>query len=252
MARTRVVIVGLLRDGASTLPRIQKQVEQVGRQFLDYHVLIVENDSSDDTREKLLEWHRRNPRVDILGCGVNAPSCQINLPRTEGHPIEQSRMAKMAYLRNLYLEHLRQHHSDFDYVLVWDLDLEARLTGLASSFDFFRSHPKAEAVCAYGYFPSSAGPIYFDTFAHEDDVPYDHRAHRQHSLRTRYKHRYGCTDPVAVKSCFGGLTIYRTTALLPHNYEVAPEPTCEHTLLHRHLNQIFLNPRMRLAIANNP
>ena len=50
------------------LDLLRKQAETVGGLFADYAILVVENDSQDGTRAKLLEWAKENRRVRVLGC----------------------------------------------------------------------------------------------------------------------------------------------------------------------------------------
>jgi hypothetical protein len=122
-SRTKVVIAGMLRDVAPRVKDVIKKTEGVGKLFKDYTIIVVENDSSDGTRDLLLEWTRMNPKVKILGCGVNAPECKLpKTPKTEGHPINRSRMDKMTLLRNIYLDYIKQNLQDYDYAIFWDLD----------------------------------------------------------------------------------------------------------------------------------
>ena len=76
-AEKGIIFTGLLRDAGKAIPAIRKKVEQVGSKFKNYRVLLVENNSKDGTREKLLQWAKENPRVTILGCGVNVEECSI-------------------------------------------------------------------------------------------------------------------------------------------------------------------------------
>src|SRR5207253_156664 len=70
-SQQKVLITGLIRDGEHNIEYIKKRMEAVGKCFSDYRIIIVENNSKDLTREKLLEWSDKNPKVIILGCGVN-------------------------------------------------------------------------------------------------------------------------------------------------------------------------------------
>ena len=62
-----VVICGIIRDKADTVPQLIRNLEGVGSLFLDYRVVLYENDSSDSTPELLREWSARNRRVYIIG-----------------------------------------------------------------------------------------------------------------------------------------------------------------------------------------
>jgi hypothetical protein len=103
MKNLDVTICGMVRDVGDRVEDIKERVESMGRLVRDYRVLIVENDSTDDTRKNLLDWVSSNPRVYILGCGVNESSCHLNLPKTSGHSVYRERIEKMCKLRNIYL-----------------------------------------------------------------------------------------------------------------------------------------------------
>ena len=145
MKEMKVVITGLIRNGAKHISRIRKQTEQLGSHFQDYRILIVENDSTDNTRQQLLAWHDANLRVDVLGCGVNVNECIMKLPKTVDHEADRPRIVKMANLRNIYLDHVMNEYSSFDYLIVIDLDLVGTcyIDGIASSFVLSKTTPKS-------------------------------------------------------------------------------------------------------------
>ena len=62
----KVLITSLVRDVADRLPEIRKKAEKVGEMFLDYKILIVENDSKDGTRDLLLKWAMENHEKRVL------------------------------------------------------------------------------------------------------------------------------------------------------------------------------------------
>ena len=133
-AKKRVVICGLIRDACASVPDIQITAEGLGSLFADYRVLVVENDSKDCTRSELLRWKERNPRVTVLGClQTNARVCQMGMDRTvplDSIVARPSRIQKMVQLRNTYLDELNSNleYRDFDYVIVWDMDLRGILS----------------------------------------------------------------------------------------------------------------------------
>lgn len=118
-------------------------------------VLLVENDSTDNTRQLLLDWAAEaGSRVFILGCGVNAPVCTLNAPATVGHPVSSARIRKMATLRNLILDFLAAEKTkiEYDYLFVWDCDIIGRLyaDGVAHTMGVFHSRADVDGMCALG------------------------------------------------------------------------------------------------------
>lgn len=249
----RVVIASLIRDVADRIPEIRKKAERMGKLFGDYHILIVENDSRDGTREKLLEWARQNPKVTILGCGYNSSTCSIpKTPRTEGHGVDRTRIEKMVHLRNIYLDEIKKNFRDWDYSIFWDMDMisSVYLDGVCHSMSWFQDHPDVDAICSNGMYRWGLFTLYYDTYATSLKGEPFHIDHKTiHDIRKgvwEMKYEMG-EDPVEVDSCFSGFTIYKTKSLLPEDvlYDMSgPENIeCEHTRLNMKLKgKKLMNP----------
>ena len=121
----RVLICALARNVGASIEKCARRLELVGETWLEYKILVFENDSTDGTREALRAWQTRNPRVSLLECGKDAPQCKFR--HEEGYALEASnrrrtRMVQMAKYRNRYLEAAEQEHERFTHVLVADFD----------------------------------------------------------------------------------------------------------------------------------
>jgi len=258
-SKKRIVICGMLRNVGTGISKIIKKVERLGNQFLDYAVLIVENDSKDDTREKLLEWSKNNPKVTILGCGYNADVCSIDIAKEETteHNVTKKRIQKMAFLRNIYLDEVKKSYSDFDYMLVWDLDIIGTLytDGVANSLSYLEGEkniPNADVICAYGSRCFNNTCIYYDTYAHKS------LNFTQSDWEKRIENvKLIGEPPEEVKSCFSGFSIYKTNSILSQDifYDTNIDIECEHTLLHEKMrkngSRIFMNPSMLYLVLSN-
>ena len=257
-AESTLVICGLLRDAAKNLPNIQRKVEKLGATFKDYRVLIVENDSTDGTREKLLQWHTRNPRVNVLGCGVNVKECRMSFSKTEGHGVDRRRIDKMIHIRNIYLDEVRRNYPSYDYTIVWDLDIigSVYLDGVYNSMGYLAKDLSSLKVCAMtanGMYRWGILTLYYDTYAllqHEEgfDINYKTASDVRKGLGFRYVRGQ---SPVNVRSAFGGFSIYRTRSLLDTHIDYAQSLDdgenilCEHTNLCKKLKgEIYVNPSM--------
>ena len=248
----RLVILSVLRDSEGTIELVRRQAEAVGSLFADYAVLIVENDSHDATRAKLLEWAKANRRVHVLGCDhLNLMSCHMNLDRTLVHDRDAARIEKMVKIRNVYLDYLRSDKriSAFDLALVWDMDIEGSLylDGIGLSGYYLKegvAGTKVDAICANGA-TEVADRVemgkYYDPYAHEDIGQT-----RTFTTVEDVSPPVCSRAPIPVRSCFNGFTFYRLSALLSRRYElekVGKEAVCEHVGLHRGM-AIYLNPSM--------
>ena len=254
MKSKKAVIAILVRDQESKLPEIEKKAERVGNMFNDYRIVVVENDSKDDTRAYLLRWTHRNPRVTVLGCGINADKCSMKFPKTEGHHVDRPRIEKMTHLRNIYLDHVKNHLPSWDYLLIWDLDAVGMvyLDGIAHSIGYLEENPDVDIACANGIYRWGVLTLFYDTYAtlskgenfHIDmKTPHDIR-------KGLWEHQYQRGEPPEeVDSCFSGFTIYRIPSLLPPEvkYDMSPDDNleCEHVRLNKKIQgKKVINPSM--------
>lgn len=269
MLKSRVVICGLLRDSEGRIPGIIERVNKLTPYYKDYRVLIVENDSTDNTRKELLKWASEDPKVMILGCDrINVDECNLNLKKTEGHSVDWNRINKMQYIRNIYLEKIYSSYSNWDYMMVWDMDIlgSIYIDGISNSFGYFgsKSYTKSvggiDAICANGIFRWSYIPIYYDTYAHQDITEKSpHISDKllndiNKGITVRYKRG---EPPIRVKSCFGGFAIYKIKSIIENKavYGTSEKDSgnieCEHIIFNKRLKNIFINPSMLYIILKN-
>jgi len=240
-----IVICGCIRDAADVLDRNRQRIENTGKLFRDYRVVVFESDSSDTTLPKLRQWARENDRVTIL-------SERLHHSRQEGHG--DYRMRVMSYCRNRYLEFAHQAYLRFDFLIVIDLDSRGGWSndGLAHTLSF-RNWDMIGANGIQLYEP----PGYYDSYPlrekHFDDLAY--RGGRRNGSevveyvdwKEQRQPRLSRGDTlVPVKSCFGGMGIYRMAAMAGCRYG---SDDCEHVTLHRTMHQrghgrLFVNPSL--------
>lgn len=259
MKKSKVIIAAMVRDVAKSVPLILRKVYSIGRFVQDWKLLIVENDSKDGTRELLLDAMRRDPEhIEILGCGINADFCKLSLPETINHEVNYRRIWKMAYLRNMYLDRIYSEYSDWDYVMMWDLDIvgSVYIDGIATSFAEFQSNPEIDCICANGFYANDI-TIYYDSYAHQElGDTYHISNHKKHNLEVylnQSKYRRG-DDLHRVKSCFNWFSIYRLSSLIKRNLfyrEPSENIECEHVLFNEQLPHVYVNPSMIHFIVDN-
>lgn len=260
MSKKSIVICVLLRDVSNKIKEIREKAEKLGKRFEDYRVLIVENDSKDGTRKKLLKWRNDNDKVIILGCGINSEKeCRIPTAekKTVGHNVDRERINKMVVLRNIYLDFVKKNMMDYDYCAVWDMDVVGTvyIDGVANSLGYLSDRENIDAMCSYGIYRWGPLKIYYDTYAHIDEGDNFHI-----NLKTIHDIKKGLgvqyergTPPVKVISCFGGFTIYKIKSLENKKYTFPSENNleCEHVTLNKQLLNVYMNPSMINLILLN-
>lgn len=251
-SQSSAVFCIMLRDVEERIPSIIQRAERTGKMFKKAAFLVVENDSSDRTRELLLKWKERNPNVTVLGCGVNAPGkCEMKMMRTIGHDVNPSRIQKMVDLRNIYLDYVKSHFSDYDFCCMWDLDIIGSLyiDGVAHTLGEMSKSPNINVVCANGL--NKLGVVtYYDGYAHlekGDDFHVDNKV--SHAVKTKWNVQHQRGERLhPVTSCFSGFAIYKISSLLPKNvrYDMSPDGSleCEHVRLHKKMSGVYMNPNM--------
>lgn len=255
-----IAICGLVRDGMGRLPKIRRQIENITSKVKDYHILIVENDSVDGTRDYLLDWASTDKRVKVLGCeGINLKECKLKMTKTKNHHSDLYRIEKMATLRNIYLDELqKEEYFSVERVLVWDMDLDGELdsNGFLQTGYEISTQPSIDAICVNGILENFArikSYAYYDTYAYRKKGD---RFGKKVYYDLKYRRPVNCrTSLQPVRSCFGGLVIYRKDTLLPLRYgtelDMYNEPICEHDYLNRELKNVYVNPKWLYLLAEH-
>lgn len=254
--KSKVVICALLRDASSNIDYIRRKAKSLTSKFQDYRILIVENDSSDDTRKKLLKWSKEDDKVIVLGCGINSNECNLKFPKTENRRVFYSRIWKMAYLRNIYLDYVKGFFSNFDYTIVWDMDLLSSiyLDGIMNSFGYLccRKH-EIDVVCSYGIFRWPMFDLFYDTYAYSElgeefDINIKHILDLRRGLTVKFNRGESIRK---IQSGFSGFAIYKTSSIVNKKYFVDEKIECEHSSLTKGLN-VYINPSMINFVLRNP
>lgn len=237
IAKTKkVVITGLARNIAPVLGKTMARIERTGQLFKDYRVVVFENDSRDNTADQLKGWSKINNRVNAI--------CELREDPINPGKRCLDRATRMANYRNKYRTFIHENYSDYDSVIVIDLDLPGGWSydGIANTFgqetewDFVG----ANGIIFKDYDGVHGRPLYYDAWAFRKYGDWEPMLARQ--VNPLYWPR---GEPMLrVNSCFGGLGIYKLKAMSISSYDGSD---CEHIPFHRKMvkagmDKLYLNP----------
>ncbi len=240
MAKSTVAICGLARSIGPLAPVTISRIRKLASYFADHCIIIVENDSEDDTLTFLRNWEKEDKNVLVVSEILGAP----HYPQIRC----LTRAAALAGYRNKYLELLREHPLHPDFTIIMDTDLEGGISfdGVADSF----GQSGWDVIGSNGLSVwhgierrtglQRSGLLHFDAWAFRNYGQPEALPYLQvNSLLFRRG------EPlVPVSSAFGGMAVYRTEALTSARYT---GEDCEHVPLHLQIREngfdrIFLNP----------
>lgn len=271
----RILFVGLCQDhGREMIAFWLPLVEALGGYFQDYRILILENDSKDDTRKRLLDETHRNPKILIL-CDdespMNTPTCQLGIRSIEKREDKETRLFQrlhiMAQLRDVYLKRIGRKWAGYNHMVVidWDLMGELSIEGFFHGLGLLRSG-EVDAVAVnsmywdnkkkthrvFDTFPLLTHQIRCDALLRKKDQM-DKEADNQYRARLSYQQK----DPLLVESAFGGIGLYNLKRVLEtkSHYFIPEEERrcpiqCEHSTFHRFL-RVAIDPWFVLILSKN-
>ena len=245
-AKSKVAIVGLARDIVGTLPVSIKRIQETVQHFAGWKAFVVENDSTDGTKDVLERWAMDDQLHVITQTSNNG--------RPHLHGFEAARTVAMADYRNRCRELVRQHYPEADYVLVVDLDAWGgwSIHGVMNGIGWHSKMPQAACMASTSLFKHPGTLIDGKApWAH-----YDNWAYRWLGWTPRLGPWFTFwlpppgASPIEVNSAFGGLAIYKTQPYLEAEYS---GEDCEHVPFHRRMKEkgwsIHLNPAQRCVMT---
>jgi len=247
---SKVLIVGLVKNAAGTISAELSKLNIAFKSFKDVQFLLIESDSTDSTIDELIrvkQYEINNLKHIALG------RLSAMLPK---------RTERLAHCRNQYLKEIRENkqYSDIDYVAIADLDgVNQLLTEEAvnSCWDW-----DGWDVCT----ANQLGP-YYDIWALRHPIwsPNDcweqcrflehfgisHEHAKQAAVYSKQIIIPQTSGWIEVDSAFGGIAIYKRSALEQGHYSgigVGGEEACDHPFLHKTIRanggKIFINPKL--------
>ncbi len=242
----KVCIVGMARGIAGVLPSNLARLEVIGSLFADWRAVVVENDSTDGTKDILLDWEEKHPGKVIADCR------DIGRERLSG--FEPARVERYAEYRTRYRDIAADHFGDSDVILAVDFDPWGGWStfGIVNGIGWMDRLPKAAGMASVS--------LYEQELPTQDDgrvkllCHYDQWAWRYAGWKHRWERHFPLwlptpgSPPIQCRSAFGALTIYRADPFFTHA-PVSIDGDIEHVGLHRAMCaagwDFYLNPSQR-------
>ena len=225
MIDKKIVIAALARDCNEALINNIPRIEKLRELFTESHVVIVENDSKDGTKDTLQKWQEKATNIHLL---INDYGTET-IPQASNdnpHPATSlHRIEKMTNYRNMYLEHIRSLKIDFDYLIIIDVDIKYFCSN--DVINTIKNAPKDWAVLfAFGQENAYIGKIRLKTLMY-DMFAYVHRQ-IPHPFTEKYMFVQKRKIVKRIKketyspciSAFGGLAIYKWNYIKSQLYQI--------------------------------
>lgn len=239
---SHITICGMARNIGGILPVTFARLGELTEHFKDFGIVIVENDSTDDTKAILKKLTDSNP--GRVYCSIN----DFNWPHLHG--FEPERVQRYAMLRNMYREAIFGKFPGTDIILAVDLDCWGgwSIDGLLNGVGWMRRYKDAACMASTSLYQglmigSEMQFGHYDTWAlrvHSWDEPLM-------AWKTAWLPPPG-SPPVELFSAFGAAAFYRPEAFATTEY-VSINGDIEHAGLHQQMIadgwKIYLNPAQR-------
>ncbi len=254
MSESSVVICSIVRDCGKQLKVNIPIIERLRSQFKESAVIVVENDSIDDTKAILANWKTQANDVHILG--EDTKQLTIPVKKKDGvNPFySHHRIEKMSRFRNMYMDYLDSLERQYDYLIVIDLDINYfDFEGIVHSFGQDISW---DALVANGtkFLFKRCKKVFHDTYALRelgDERPLTEEIIEGNRTKWNFLKKHHPLIPVA--SGFNGLAIYKYESVKGCRYQALDnddpqvQVLCEHVAFHQQMAQkrhgnIYINP----------
>lgn len=237
-----IVIAILARDCGKTLVKNIQLVEEIRSYFRWSQVVVVENDSKDNTKALLFDWEQSKSGVKIISQDYNTLTIPNKTLNNINPLVSLFRIEKMTKYRNIYIDYIKQINHNIDNLIVIDIDVKSfSIEGIVDSI--LKCEGECGAIFAYGItvkkiFNKVYSKIFYDLFAIQEysmkNIPLFKSQNSRDILRSISVNLKQNEILYKVISAFGGIAVYNYRAICDLEYKVVlnsfdkNEAICEH------------------------
>jgi len=226
----KVIICGVCKNVEPFLSVTVSSMENIGKLFSDYKIIIYENNSTDNTPLILQQWARRNPRVFVT-CENLSENELLEISSTRTFDNKPCRMELIARARNIVLkEALLPKYDDYKYLIMIDMDFltPCDLNGIVDSL---RKKEEWDAICANGI--DSKGLTYDRYAFRASDAPLGPELLGESWWKELHKTPIKLVKKglYPVYSAFGGMAIYKRKSIKGCQYSGVVTPELANVIL---------------------
>lgn len=244
------VFYGMVRDGMPGIKNTVQNMIHLSAFFVRAEFCIMEDGSTDGTREYLDSIASNNKKFHIVDGKPETKyyekSCKNRGP---------GRIHKYASLRNQQHKIIVDKFGDLDFCVLMDMDNVSaiNLMQFQNAVDKLQQDSTIDAISGYNrtcsVFKHPFKTILYDTYAYEDDhVHQNNMVHDPESKKSSYI--WSSPKPIfehfpKVISNFGGCCIYRNSEKFKNNYYAVEDIQddkclCEHVGFNRRLDSVHI------------
>jgi hypothetical protein len=237
LSNKKIIISGIIKNGEKYLDKTFENIERIKKYFQDYVVYIYENNSKDNTKNKLEEWKKSDNKFFC--------ECE-NLKKNNMKQYEI-----MAYCRNKCRYFINKQSDLYGYVLLLDLDLQININ-IISIMNCFNLNNTWDVQFANGIYTYDFN--YWDSFALRtqlDNIAFyydldEKGANKYWKHMNTYQKQKRICELIEVDSGFGGMGLYKKNCFEMSSYDENTND-CEHVQFHKKLKnmglKLFVNPK---------
>lgn len=168
MINKSILIAVLARDCNQSIIRNIPKIERLRKEFKESHVVIIENDSKDGTKETLKRWEKESIGVEAIMNDYGIVTIPEQSKDIKNPGTSMYRISKMARYRNMYMDFARNADFNIDYLIVIDIDInDFSVEGIVDSIN--NAPNNWGGLFANGTIDFyGLKPYYYDTYAYVD------------------------------------------------------------------------------------